>query len=253
MTVAIITDSAASLPPDLVEHYGIGVVPIHVRVGGQDYRDGEIPLDEVIRRLGEGVTTSGPAPGEFAEAIQAALQHADEVCVLTIASTMSSTFNAARVACEAQECPTRVFDTQTAAGAEALVVLAAAAVARAGRSLDEVEGRAKEVAGRVRLIATVDSLDQLVRSGRVPGLAGWAARSLGVNPLFEFREGKVRRLRPAFSREAALDRIVGACRQGAAPGARLHVAALHAADHGTAQRLLQAAVEGVEVAESFIG
>ena len=84
----------------------------------------------------------------------------------------------------------------------------------------------------VRLVATLSSLDHLVRSGRVPGVAGWAGRRLGINPLFEFRGGKVLRLRPALSQEGALDRIVAMVRRsrpdeaGAEP--RLHVAALHA-------------------------
>ena len=78
-------------------------------------------------------------------------------------------------------------------------------VARRGRG-----ARPREVIERVRLVATIPSLDHLVRSGRVPGIAGWAGTTLGINPLFEFRGGAVRRLRPALSREAALDRIVAA-------------------------------------------
>ena len=67
---------------------------------------------------------------------------------------------------------------------------------------------ALDVVSRVRLVATVPDLDHLVRSGRVPGIAGWAGRTLGISPLFEFRSGKVRRLRPALGVEAAHDRIV---------------------------------------------
>src|SRR2546429_480837 len=83
-------------------------------------------------------------------------------------------------------------------GAEGLVVLAAARAAQAGADIDGVEAAARSVIDRVRLIATVNSLDRLVQSGRVPQIAGWAGSLLGVNPLFEFLQGKVKRLRPAF-------------------------------------------------------
>lgn len=256
MTVAVITDSAASLPPELLHKYAIGVVPIRVVVGGTDYLDGELPLEDVLDRVDEGVSTSAPAPGEWSAAIAAARDDADGVVVLTIASAMSATHQAAVVAAEEFGPSVRVLDTRTAAGAQALVVLAAATAAHRGETLADVVVAAATVAERVRLIATVDSLDHLVRSGRVPGIAGFAGRALGVNPLFEFRGGKVRPLRPAFSRDAALDRIVQACRAGrrrATDGRDLHVAALHAADEGTAARLLAAATYDDDPAEAFIG
>ena len=108
---------------------------------------------------------------------------------------------------------------------------------------------------RVRLVATISSLDHLVRSGRVPGIAGWAGRRLGINPLFEFRGGAVRRLRPALSREAALDRIVQLVRRDAPAdgGGRLHVAALHALARDVAEDLLARVVAEDRAATAFIG
>lgn len=255
MTVALVTDSAASLPEEFVHRHHLQIVPIHTIIGESSFPDGAIPLQDVISRLDEGVSTSGPSPGEFAAAIEEAGARADEVLVLTIASSMSGTHRAAVVAADEAEIPTRVLDTRTAAGAEALVVLAAAREAEAGGSLDDVEAVAKSVSDRVRLVATVDSLDQLVKSGRVPNIAGRAGRYFGVNPIFEFRDGRARPLRPAFSREAALDRIVDACHRQRGQGP-LHVAALHAADAETADRLLSAVTfeeESDGVAEAFVG
>ena len=131
---------------------------------------------------------------------------------------MSATYQSALVAAQAVGGPVRVVDTATAAGAEALVVLAAAEAARDGATLDEVERRARKVIDRVRLVATLPNLDHLVRGGRVPGIAGWAGRRLGINPLFEFRGGKVHRLRPALSPGAASDRMVGLLRRSPRTG-----------------------------------
>src|SRR5204863_10008417 len=113
----------------------------------------------------------------------------DGALVLTIAHSMSSTFDAARTAVGLVGDRARVLDTATAAGAQGLVVLEAARAARAGASLDEVDAAARRATERVRLIATVPGLERLAQSGRVPGVAAWAGRWLGLQPVFQFRGG----------------------------------------------------------------
>ncbi|HEY7135737.1 MAG TPA: DegV family protein [Acidimicrobiia bacterium] len=250
MTVKIVTDSAAALPPDLVERYGITVVPMWLTLGGDQVRDDQLSIDDVLSF--DHVSTSGPSPGEFADAITACMND-DGVVVLTIAATMSSTFGAAQTGADSVEGRSAVLDTSTAAGAQGLVVLAAARAAEAGGSLDDVERAAAKAIEEVRLVAMVSDLDHLVRSGRVPEIAGWAGRRLGIRPLFEFRDGKPHRLRPAFSVDAAKDRMVALLRRSRVPGARLHVAALHAQAHDEARELL-GRVEAEQSPEtSFVG
>jgi DegV family protein with EDD domain len=288
MTVAVLTDSAASLPPRLAERLGITVLPLGLVVGDEALHDGDLSLDELLRRFDEGVSTTGVAAGEVVAALESRFGEpdVDAALVLTISAAMSSTHEAARVGVASGAPwpgPAEVLDTGTAAGAQGLVVLAAAEWAAAGAPLEEVIATADRVADEVRLVATVDSLDHLVRSGRVPGIAGWAGRHLGVQPLFEFRRGRVVRLRPAFSEAAALDRIAHRCHSSrpkrpggngpagdgplagdapSPPGARLHVAALHALAPDRAMDLLRRVTggeggEGREAGEagvhSFVG
>jgi DegV family protein with EDD domain len=250
VTVAIVTDSAAALPAELAARHRITVVPMWLTIGGQSVREGERPLSELLGD--ERVSTSGPAPGEFEAAIEPRLGD-DGVLVLTIAASMSGTHEAATVAARELGDRVRVVDTATAAGAEALVALAAAAAAERGASLDEVEAVAKDVVERVQLVASVPNLDHLVRSGRVPGIAGWAGRRLHINPLFEFSSGKVHRLRPALSADAALDRMVSRFQRSREPHTRLHVAVLHALAPDAAARLLERVVADVTPATKFIG
>ncbi len=255
MTVAVVTDSAASLPAALAADHGVTVVPLLLAVGGTGYDDGQLPLTEVLAHPAGTVTTSGPSPGRVASILGGVLERADEAVVLTISHAMSSTFDAACMGAREFGDRVRVIDTATAAGAQGLVVLAAARRAAAGGGLDDVEAAARRVIERVQLIATVANLDRLVQSGRVPGLAGWAGGKLGVNPLFRFRAGQIRRLRPAFSREAALDRILAAWRRSrsTAGDARLHVAALHAEAAAEADALLAAVRGRTEPATTFVG
>jgi DegV family protein with EDD domain len=251
MSVAVVTDSAAALPPELAARHQVTVVPMWLTVRGEPEPEGTRSLQELVTH--QQVTTSAPTPGEFETAIKDTLRGSDGVVVLTIAGSMSATYQSALVAAQAVGGPVRVVDTATAGGAEALVVLAAAQAAQAGGDLDTVERAAVHVIDRVRLVATLPTLDHLVRSGRVPGLAGWAGKRLGINPLFEFRGGKVRRLRPALSHDAALDRIVGLVHRSRVPGAALHVAALHALAVDVAQELLERITADEQPIAAFVG
>ena len=131
MHSAVITDSAASLPPRLAADLAITVVPLEIVVGNRPYHDGEVPLHEVVAHIGEGVTTSSPSPGRITKAIEERLDDdVDTAVILAISRQMSSTYEAAVLAARAVEGRARVVDTETAAGAEGLVVLHAAALAR---------------------------------------------------------------------------------------------------------------------------
>ena len=139
----------------------------------------------MLERVGEGLSTSGPAPGELAEAATAA-DRGDGVVILTLSENMSGVYQSARLAMDLLEGEkVAVLDTGTAAGAEGLVVLAAARAARRRSFPLTLSWRRLAAAGtRVRLLATLPSLDYLARGGRVPGAAAWGARWLGFEPGF---------------------------------------------------------------------
>lgn len=258
--VTVVTDSAAALPPALATRPEVRVVPLWLSIGDERHRDGDITLDEVVSRFSEPISTSAPSPGEFAEAITAA--RADgPVVVLTVSQRMSTSFESAVLAAKlvadedvhigrSQGAPGRpadgdgvsVIDTGTAAGAQALVVQAAADAAEGGADAAGVVAAAEDVARRVRLVATVADLERLAASGRVPEAARRLGDRLGVRPLFEFRDGRARPLRPAFSPAVARERIVQRC-VADAPGrrpdsGRLHAIVLHALDPAAADDLV---------------
>jgi DegV family protein with EDD domain len=251
MTVAIVTDSAAAIPAELAARHGISVVPMWIHLGDATMAEGERPLGEF---LGDArITTSAPAPGDFERVMRGRLDDgADAVVVLTIAASMSASHHSATVAAREVGDQVQVVDTTTAAGGQALVVLAAALAASAGGSPSAIMAEAGAVAARIRLFGMVPHLEHLVRSGRVPGLAGWAGRALGINPLFELRDGRVKRLRPAIGSEAAVDRMVARFRRSRVPDARAHVSALHAVAPDSAAALLARIEDEVDVAEGFV-
>jgi len=247
--VRVITDSAAALSAAQAAELGIVRVPIRVNVGDDSYLDGEIPLAEVIRRVDEGITTSGPSPGAFTEALEGADGGA---VIVTVASALSSTYRSAGVATARTGGVVRVVDTGTAAGAQALVAMHAAAAAASGANLDEVHASALDAAGRVRLLGALQTLEFLIRGGRVNGIVGGIAGTLGVHPVFELKDGEIRRLRPAFSRRAALGRLTGALRRSRVEGARLHCIALHAMAPSDAEQVLDRVREHEDPATALV-
>ncbi len=240
MTVAVLCDSTAALEPATAARFGVAVVPMVVVVGGRQYADGELSDSELEARLDGGLaTTSAPSPGAWLESVQ---EHAgpDGAVAVSVAARLSGSGQAARLAGELADVPVRVVDSGTAAGAEALVVLAAARAARAGGSVDEVAAAAERAADQVRLVGTLSSLDRLVAGGRVPGIAASAGRRFGVQPVFELRAGRVRPLLPAFSRAAALDRLVATWLAGRPrDGATCEVVISHALADDDAAALLE--------------
>lgn len=252
MTVAVITDSAAALPEEVAAAHGITVVPLGLTIGGVSVREAAVDVEELIARFDEGVTTSGPPPGDFAKAIEEA-RGPEGVVVVTLASDLSTTWRSATLGAEeaggvggdgagrdgaaGDAGPIRVIDSQTAAGAEALIALAAARKAASGGSIDEVVAAAERARENVRLIGALSTLDYIVKGGHIPAAAGWAARRFNVWPVIELGSGRVRPHRPAFSRMAALDRILDHWRRSRR-GDRLHVIAMHSVGAGDAELLL---------------
>ncbi len=232
MSVAVIVDGAAGLSEQVAAKWGIRVLPLSLAVDGVAVEPDDLDSASTGR-----ATTSGPSPGAFAAAFDEASEGA---VVVTVAATLSGTHRAAVLAARLAGDSVRVVDSTSAAGAQALVAIAAATVALRGGSIDEVEAAAREATGQVRLVGALQSLDGLVRSGRVPGLAARAGRLLNVNPLFELRDSSVRTLRPAFTREAALVRMVElfAASRPSSEAAVGQVVALHAEAEDVAERLL---------------
>src|SRR5438093_75294 len=167
--VAVVADSAANLPGELARELGIEVVPMYLKFGERVYRDGTdlTPADFYDRLVSdtEPASTSVPSPGDYLAAFERT--GAKEIVCVTVASSMSSSRQQARFAADRFPGRVEVVDSMSASMAEGFVAAEAAKVAAGGGGLEAVVRRAREVAGRARLLATVDTFEFLRRSGRV--------------------------------------------------------------------------------------
>jgi DegV family protein with EDD domain len=258
--VATVTDSTACIPPELAERYGIEIVPAHIIVGGRTYADslttdtGEFYAR--IRASNERPTTAAPSPGMYVEAIGRASRRAESVLVITVSAQFSAMYDSARAALEAvnAESPSldvRLLDSRNAAMAQGFVVLEAARTAHAGGSIDDAIARAEDMTGRVTLLAMLDTLSYLARSGRVPRVAAWAAGMLQVKPIVRFTAGDIKLVARTRTRPKALNRM-GALFTELAGGRPVHLAVHHAGALADAEELRQYAERSANIVEAFV-
>jgi DegV family protein with EDD domain len=253
MRTAIVTDSAANLPPALVSEHGIDVVPMYLKFGDSEYRDGiDLPRGEFYARL-EGeqvpVSTAAPSAGDFREAFRRALIDAEGVVCVTVASFVSVSYESARIAAGEFEGAVHVVDSRSASMGEGFAALEAARLAATGATTPEVAARAEDVARRTQLVATINTFEYLRRSGRVHALLAYAGTALNIKPVFALRGGKIEQLGRPRSRSRALERVVAETRPLAARGP-LHCAIAHAAVPDEAESLLtrlRAEVDSAEI------
>jgi len=213
MTVRILTDSVADLPPHVARELGITVIPILIRFGEVVYRDGmDLTADEFYEKLKHSKTlpvTSVPSPGTFAEAYDKLAEEADEILAIILSSKLSGTYDVAVQSVELmkRKCRVKVVDSQWATMAQGFIVMAAAKAARAGADLDGVTAIVQRNIPRVDFRAAFDTLEYLKRGGRIGRAQAFLGSILNVNPIITLRDGVVEPAGRTRSRAKAIDNL----------------------------------------------
>jgi DegV family protein with EDD domain len=242
VSVAVVTDSTAYLPDELLEGYGIHNVPLYVVLAGRSGREGwDISPGDVARALsvrGQTVSTSRPTPGDFVAAYRRALDEgAERLVSIHLSSELSSTSDAARLAAsQVGEHIVTVVDTRSAAMGAGFAVLAAARSAAAGADAAAVAGTAREIAAATRTFFVVDTLEFLRRGGRIGSAAAVLGSALAVKPVLHVQDGRVVPLEKVRTTARALNRLVQRAVEAAGDGA-VSVAVHHLAAEEKAERL----------------
>lgn len=212
--IAIVADSASDLPKAMYAEYDITVVPLYVNWNGQTYRDGEdlvpenfYPLMKTEKNL---PSTSQPTPGTYLELFNKLLAEGKDILCLTLSSGLSGTYSSAITARGMLEEQDRVevLDTLAASVGEGLLVLEAARLAQEGLSLQEILPQLKDKISRLRSIFTINTLENLVKGGRLSTLQGGLGTLLDIKPVLHLDEhGKIVPLTKVRSRKKALAQL----------------------------------------------
>jgi DegV family protein with EDD domain len=244
-TVALVTDSTAMLPDEVVRRRGIVVVPLQVVIGTRAYDEGmdaeamPTTVAEALRAR-EPVSTSRPTPAMFLEVYeQAHRAGADEVLSIHLSGEMSGTYESAQLAARDAPLPVRAIDTRQLGMASGFAVLAAADVLAAGGSGDEAARVALARAAATTSLFYVDTLDYLRRGGRIGPAAALLGSALAVKPLLEIVDGRIATREKVRTTSRALSRLEELA-VAAAAGQQVDVAVAHLANPQRAEVLASA-------------
>ena len=208
----IITDSAADFTREELHQYNVHCVQTGIIFGTQTYTADDLSIDEFWARLlaGENAKTSQPAPEAFLREFEAAKEADEDAVCICISSALSGTIQSARLAASLADYDRiHIVDALTGAAGQKLLVLHACRLRDEGRLLAaQITQRLESLRSRIRLFASLDTLDNLARSGRIPKAVASLGSLAQLKPLLHVtQDGRITLAGKAFGRHRAIDSL----------------------------------------------
>lgn len=246
---AIVTDTTAYLPEELIAAHGIKRVSLYVSLDRVQRPEIEIAGDqyddffERLRASEEGATTSQPSVGDFCAVYEPLLAAGREIVSIHLSAGISGTCESALQAKERLTSEgkggerIRVYDSRSAAGGQALVVLAAAAAAEAGADGAATFAAAERCRDALQMWFAIDTLEYLRKGGRIGAAQAWLGSALQIKPILTLEE-EITPVERVRTRRRAFERLVDYARQRRDDGADAWVVQ-HIHDPETAERMVE--------------
>ena len=220
--IRVVTDSACDVPEEIARRLNIDIVSLSIRFGDEEFTD-RVDLSpeafwakcKASKTLPE---TAAPSPGAFQAAYERAIADScDGVIVLTLSALLSATNQSAVLGAEAvtDKLPVRVVDTKAVSMAQGLLVIDVAEMAATGADLEQLVAHAESLVAKVGVVAMLDTLEHLIKGGRVGGARALLGQVLSIKPLLELKDGVVAEAGRQRTRSKALVAIAEVARSHA--------------------------------------
>ena len=210
--VHIVTDSSCDLSESETTTNGIGVVPLSIRFGDEEFIDREeLSVDAFYAKMastGLLPETAAPSPGRFEQAFRgAAAVGASAVVCINLSGELSATVQSARNAATAVagDIDVRVIDSRSLTGGLGTMVLEAAAASRNGADADAVVALVESMISRTEIYAALDTLEILKKGGRIGSAKALLGSMLSVKPLIRIVDGAVEEAGKQRTRKRSLE------------------------------------------------
>ena len=233
-SIALVTDSTCDIPPALVEQYGIKIIPQVVVWGDEVLRDRlDISPLEFYQRLGKDAvlpTTSQPSPKDFERVYRAEIEKgATEIVIFTVSSAMSGTYRLAKQVGDEMPVPVQVVDSKSPTMSLGWQVLTAARAREAGASSMDMVAAAETARQNMAQIVLMDSLDHLLRTGRIGKATQMLGSMINLKPLVRINHqtGEVEPAGRARTRKKAIKVLIESFFAELDTSKPLHIAVLH--------------------------
>jgi DegV family protein with EDD domain len=249
VATAVVTDTTAYLPDELIAENGIHRVSLYVALDGDQRAESEIPASdyaafyERLRESEEGPTTSQPSVGDFTAVYEPLLAEGREVVSVHLSAGISGTYESAEQARQRLVDEGKggdrihVYDSRSGAGGQGLVVLAAANAARDGASGANTLAAAERCREAMEMWFMIDTLEYLRKGGRIGAAQAWLGSALQIKPILTLGE-EITPVERVRTRRRAFERMVEYARRRHADGADAWVVQ-HIQDHETARHLVE--------------
>ncbi len=226
--IAIVTDSSAGLPKELIGAANLHIVPIGVQIDHRPYREGvDLPADQFYEQLDSAhISTSQPSPGDFISVYKRLAQRAMEIISIHVTGAGSGTVSTANMVKEMIAVPISVVDSKTAGMAQGFIALAAAQAAQLGKSREEILTIIEEVKERTAIFVAVPTLKYLAKSGRIGSVQNLIASALSIKPILGVKDGLVEVVARVRSYPRALRNLISLVEKRF-PHEKLNIAVLH--------------------------
>ena len=198
MTIRIVTDSASDISLEEAEDLGIEIVPLSIRFGEAEYTDlVDLSVSDFYQKMAESdllPSTAAPSPGAFEAAFKRCAEAgADGVICINLSLALSATGQAAQLAADAlaDTLPVKCIDSKSITCGLGTIIRKAAGAAKDGGSMDEIVALVENLASRTRIFATLDTLENLKKGGRIGGAKAMLGTMLQFKPCLDLSSGEV--------------------------------------------------------------
>jgi DegV family protein with EDD domain len=254
---AIITDSLASIPPDLLKKYNIETALQILIWGEETLLDGvDITAKQFYERLATAdvmPTTSQATVGAFVKLFDPHVAKGTPILAILVSDELSGTIQSAETAKgEFPDATIEIVDSKAVSMAQGYQVLAAARAASEGKSFDEVVELARRAADHVGVLFVVDTLEFLHRGGRIGGAKKLLGTALSLKPVLQLQNGAVEPLENVRTKSKAKARILDLVEERLDGKSRVRLAALHANAEDEAQALLESMLQRCDAVETHM-
>ncbi len=257
--VRIVTDSAQDFAPEVLLAKNIRVVPLTVHFGEESYKDGfEMRGKKFYDMLGSSPHhphTSQPSPGEFQKVFEELTSEGDKVVAITLSAGLSGTYQAACLARNAL--PDRdiaVIDSRQGSGGYGLMALLAGEMADGGASFEDVVFAVQGMVDRMATFFCVDTLDYLVKNGRIGRAQHLMGTMLNMKPILTLdKEGYVTAADRVRGRTRVMERMLQLAQERIPGGSSVVAAIMNAQAPEEAAKLKRAVEDVYTVSRVFEG
>ncbi|TCO79476.1 DegV family protein [Marinisporobacter balticus] len=249
--IKIITDSLADIPKELVEKYDIAVLPLTIRFGEEEFKDGiDLNAQEFFVKLQESNELPGTSqvpPNVFLDEMKDAVKNGYQTIIINGSSAVSGTYHSAIMAKnELAHEDITVIDTSALSYSCGMIVVEAAKMARKGKTKQDILHRIEEMKERIDHIFSVETLDYLKKGGRLSATKATIGKILNVKPILIIDDGKVELFDKVRGSKKIIPKMIELAKQRGLKRGSAYVCIAHGANRAGLQKLKEAVMDAFE-------